>query len=350
LNLTKLLDWVNDKAFPLWWKKGADFQFGGFHEKLDPEARPILLPKRGRVLPRQIYAYSQAKELGWKGDAASAVKHGLDFYLAHYFRDDGLVRTLVAPDGACLDDRADFYDQAFALLGLHSAYKTLGDAALVQRARHLMAVWSATQKHPEIGFVETQANPHMHLFESCQAWAEADPEGPWQAIADEICRLALNYLIDGKTGALRESFAPDWSQGHGVEPGHQFEWGWLLMRHGAVEAGLRLVEIGETQGVDPKRGVAFNSSEDLRARLWPQTERIKAHCLAAELTGKAEHRALAEQAAAGLMLYFATPIPGLWFDMLSEDGKFTPEPSPASSFYHIVCAIAEYRRSVATGR
>ena len=366
-HLTDLIDWLNGAAFPLWWEKGADRQHGGFHEKLDQDGNPVPLPKRGRVLPRQIYAFSKARELGWQGDAAAAVRHGLDFYLAHYFRPDGLVRTLVAADGACLDDRADFYDQAFALLGLHSAYRVLGGTELVQRARHLMAQWSATHKHPEIGFTDGGANPHMHLFESCQAWSETDPSGPWAGIADEICALALKYLIDAKSGALREFFAADWTplpgeQGRIVEPGHQFEWGWLLMRWGrlrgnelAVKAGLRLVEIGETHGVDAKRGVAFNSllddftHHDFRARLWPQTERLKAHCLAAEIVG-GDHRALAEKSAAGLMLYLDTKIPGLWLDMLGEQGGFTQEPAPASSFYHIVCAIAEYQRSVSAGR
>jgi len=47
------------------------------------------------------------------------------------------------------------------------------------------------------------------------------------------------------------------------------------------------------------------------------------------------------KAAAALQLYLDTPAPGLWWDRLEPSGRFIDEPAPASSFYHIVCAIAE---------
>ena len=42
-----------------------------------------------------------------------------------------------------------------------------------------------------------------------------------------------------------------------------------------------------------------------------------------------------------LQRYLATDVPGLWFDRLKPDGRFVRQSAPASSFYHIVCAIAE---------
>jgi mannose-6-phosphate isomerase len=39
--------------------------------------------------------------------------------------------------------------------------------------------------------------------------------------------------------------------------------------------------------------------------------------------------------------YLRTPTPGLWFDQMRVDGSFVDEPAPASSFYHLVAAIAE---------
>lgn len=371
-SLARLKSWAAEQAYPLWWSKGADHEMGGFHEKLAQDGTPVALPKRARVQPRQIYAFGKAKSLGWAGDMEGAVRHGLDFYLPNYRRADGLVRTLVSPDGKPLDEATAFYDQAFALLGLHTAYVTLGrDGTYLDMARQLMAEWSKTHKHPVIGFEEAVprvvplgSNPHMHLFESCQAWADADPEGPWSVVADEIAKLALTYLIDGKSGALREFFDGNWQpmpgqQGRIVEPGHQFEWAWLLMRWGTrrgdgkmIKAAMRLIEIGETFGTDD-RNVAFFSlfddftPHDKKARLWAQTERLKAHCLAAELTGDSRHWDKAVKAAEGLELYFAVPVPGLWRDILNPDGSFVEEPAPASSFYHIVCAIAEFDRAVA---
>lgn len=371
-SLAHLKRWAAEEAYPIWWAQGADHEKGGFHEKIAMDGTPMVLPKRARVQPRQIYSFSQAKALGWAGDMEGAVRHGVDFYLAHYRRPDGLFRALVAPDGEPLDESIAFYDQSFALFGLHSAYIALGqDGAYLDMARQLMAEWSKTRKHPVIGFEEAVprvvplgSNPHMHLFEACQAWFAVDPEGPWGGVADEVARLALTYFIDSKSGALREFFDGNWQPmpgqpGRIVEPGHQFEWAWLLMRWGAlrgddkmIKAALRLVEIGETFGTDD-RNVAFFSlfddftPQDKKARLWAQTERLKAHCLAAEMTGEQKHWDLSVLAVQGLEKYLETPVPGLWRDVLNPDGSFVEEPAPASSFYHIICAIAEYDRAVA---
>jgi mannose-6-phosphate isomerase len=42
-----------------------------------------------------------------------------------------------------------------------------------------------------------------------------------------------------------------------------------------------------------------------------------------------------------LRRYLATPIPGLWYDRLSPQGEMVDEPAPASTFYHLVVAVAE---------
>lgn len=368
-SLAGLKKWAAEIAYPLWWSKGADFEKGGFHEKLAMDGSPVILPKRARVLPRQIYSFAQSRKLGWSGDMKAAVRHGVDFYLEHYFKPDGLVRALVAPDGTPVDETSAFYDQSFALFGLHSAQEALG-VSYTDKARTLIARWAETRKHPVIGFEEAVprveplcSNPHMHLFEACLAWDGTDPQGPWRGYADEIAKLALTYFIDSRTGALREFFDGNWQpmpgeQGRIVEPGHQLEWAWLLLRWGklageekATQAALRLIEIAETFGTD-RRGVAFNSlfddftPHDKRARLWPQTERLKAHCLAAEITGKPDHWDKAVEAAQGLEKYFATALPGLWRDMMMPEGGFVEEAAPASSFYHIICAVVEFDRAV----
>ena len=80
---------------------------------------------------------------------------------------------------------------------------------------------------------------------------------------------------------------------------------------------------------------------DAGARLWPQTERLKAASIAARLTGEAKYFAMAASAADGLMRYLDTPLPGLWRDRIDADGRVVDEPAPASSFYHLVAAIGE---------
>ena len=50
---------------------------------------------------------------------------------------------------------------------------------------------------------------------------------------------------------------------------------------------------------------------------------------------------MAADAADALMRYLDCPIPGLWRDRIDAQGNVVDEPAPASSFYHLVAAIAE---------
>ena len=201
-----------------------------------------------------------------------------------------------------------------------------------------------------------QSNPHMHLFEAALAGCEVCSESSLWKLANEIAELALSKFIDPVSGALREFFDADWRpaaglEGRIVEPGHQFEWAWLLLRWGgpknarARAAALKLIEVGERYGV--RNGLALNSllddfsPHDAGARLWPQTERLKAASLAARLTGEAKYFSMAAAAADGLLRYLDCPIPGLWRDRIDADGRVVDEPAPASSFYHLVAAISE---------
>jgi mannose/cellobiose epimerase-like protein (N-acyl-D-glucosamine 2-epimerase family) len=113
----------------------------------------------------------------------------------------------------------------------------------------------------------------------------------------------------------------------------------------ARAAALKLIDIGETHGV--RNGLATNSllddfsAHDAGARLWPQTERLKAAALAARCTGEARYLSIAVAAADGLLRYLDCPTPGLWYDRIDAQGNLVDEPAPASSFYHLVAAIAE---------
>jgi mannose-6-phosphate isomerase len=364
--------WVLEKAFPLWWEVGADHVNGGFFEKIALDGTPVEAPRRARVQPRQIYSYAAAGLLGWDGPWKQALEHGLDFYLSKYRRPDGFMRTLVASDGSPLDDTVDLYDQAFGLFGLAMASSVLPERTdLPALAVSLREALRTTLKHPVAGFEETAprtlpllSNPHMHLFEASLAWIEAGGDSGWRAMADEIAELALAKFIDPVSGGLREYYDGDWNPAPGVagrivEPGHQYEWAWLLLRWAklagrddAIAPALRMIAIADGPGVDPARGVAvFALLDDMSvhddvARLWAQTERIKAGALAAQITGDQSWWATVTGGAEGLIQYFDTPVAGLWRDKLQADGSFVDEAAPASSFYHIVCAILELDRAV----
>ena len=61
----------------------------------------------------------------------------------------------------------------------------------------------------------------------------------------------------------------------------------------------------------------------------------------ARLTSEPRYFKMAADAADGVMRYLDCPLPGLWYDKIDAQGKRIDEPAPASSFYHLVAAIAE---------
>lgn len=376
-------DWLFSRALPLWWDRGGDRRGGGFFEQLDQSGAVVEAPRRTRLVGRQIFAYATAARLGWPGPARAIVAHGLAFLLDRSLSPAGTFHGSVSVDGTPVRSDFDLYDHAFALFGLAAAVPVAEDPERLRRvARDVRDAMIAGWKHPMGGFEEAVprrlplgANPHMHIFEACLAWLDVAPDAGdagWGRLADEIAELCLARFLHPDNGALREFFDGEWrpmpgAAGRVVEPGHQFEWGWLLLRWArprgrddAVAAARRLIAIGEDHGVDPVRGVAMNQLDDglavvdADARLWPQTERIKAWLAMAEIAESDDARMAAfEKAAAavrGLMTFFATDVPGLWHETMSADGRFVAAPARASSLYHITCAYAELHGATADRR
>jgi mannose/cellobiose epimerase-like protein (N-acyl-D-glucosamine 2-epimerase family) len=366
----RLHHWLIHDACPLWSTYGFDRVHGGFHERLEGR-RPLDEPRRARVQPRQVSALSNAAVLGWKGDAARFVSSGLDYFFGHYRRPEGLYRTLIAADGRAIDDRVYLYDQAFALLGLADSQFVLGCVPeLAEEAQRLRAALYRLLKHADAGFesglssgTPLSANAHMHLFEAGLAWTASSSDPGWRALCNEIGNLALTRFIDAKTAVVHEHFAPDWSvmpgaSGRVIEPGHHYEWAWLLFQwdganHGeAVSAALRLIDVGERQGV--RGGFVMNTLLDDytvldgSSRLWPQAERLRVAAFAARMTGESRHWRMTNEAAESLCLYLRGRVAGSWYDRRTPDGRFIEEPAPASSFYHIVGAIKELTAAVSS--
>jgi mannose/cellobiose epimerase-like protein (N-acyl-D-glucosamine 2-epimerase family) len=366
----KLVSWLADSAYPLWAKNGIDAHNSGFIETLGQNGEGLPHPRRARVHPRQIYAFAQAPGFGWKGDTVGIVARGTEYFSTYYLRTDGLFRTLAGVDGAPLDERALLYDQAFALLGHAAAAVSLDrfddfEARALDLRRAIEVRFGSPDgsfRSDETTTGNVESNPHMHLLEACLAWAEIGKDPGWSDWVTRVVQLAMTRFIRQDNGALGESFAADGKPAAGVagrivEPGHQFEWAWLLMRSEARhpgplrEAALRLISIGENSGV--RNQVAVNSLlddfsvHDANARFWPQTERLKAGLLAARLTGEEKYWEMAVSAAQSILPYLDTPVPGLWLDVQLPTGELIDSPAPASTFYHLVGAIVVLQKSLA---
>jgi mannose/cellobiose epimerase-like protein (N-acyl-D-glucosamine 2-epimerase family)/glycosyltransferase involved in cell wall biosynthesis len=358
--------WLFDDALPLWWKDGADRVRGGFHEAIELDGTPLALPHRARVIARQAFAYREAGRLGWNGPWREAMRHALDYFAKHFVAADATVASVVDLEGKVSDLTFDLYNQAFALLAYASGHGALGEEAGWRRqAVALRNALEQSYADPHGGFAEDRggrlprrANPHMHLLESALAWVALDDEDrAWRRMADAVATLCIEKFIDPASGALREFFAADWSPAPGVdgqicEPGHHYEWAFLLDRWARLtgrdrpDAASRLIAFADRHGLDARRGVAINAVladgriHDATARLWAQTERIRAYA--------AQGRSDAEITAAigGLQRFLATPTRGVWFDQLRADDSFVCEPARATSLYHIIGAVAELSAAI----
>ncbi|OJF90101.1 AGE family epimerase/isomerase [Pararhizobium antarcticum] len=368
-----LNEWLSTAALPLWRERGFDGPGGGLVETVDMDGQPTRANRRARVQPRQVYCFAEAGRRGWSGDWQTVASDGMAYFDWVYLQPSGFYGALADADGGLLDPSFDLYNQAFALLAFAYLAQVFPErsAEMAERSNALRSLLEARYKHPSAGFEEDNpprlplcSNPHMHLFEACLAseTVAGFDQIAWTNLSDEIAGLCMGQFIDRESGALREFFDADWApfpgeKGRIVEPGHQFEWAWLLLRWGerrgnadAIVKARRLFNIGEQYGLSPVRDVSVMtlyddfSVADPIARLWPQTEWLKAAIRFAALSqGEERQRYIrsAERAAAALTLFLETPVRGLWRDKQTEDGAFIVEPAPASSFYHILCAIYE---------
>ncbi len=357
--------WLFEAAAQLW-QAEPDGPTPLFPERLSIRGEKDACPHRLFVQARHVFAFCELGRLGWTGPWREMVHANIDFLVEHGRRADGFYIHRFDHNGAVFDARADLYDQAFMLLALAYAGRALERPDLFAVAEALGDALDRSWRLPHGGYFEGEIavcppyrqNPHMHLLECFVALHGASGAPRWRRDAEHIAGLCMRSFLHTESGALLEYFDAELSplegeQGRIVEPGHCFEWAWLfesLALWGTPEATRvsdRMAGFARRHGLDHSRGVAINevlvdgSIRNPAARLWPQTERLKAALARYRRTGEHEERLEAAAAYAGLAQYFETPARGAWRDKLKADGTWVEEPAPGSSLYHITCALAE---------
>jgi mannose/cellobiose epimerase-like protein (N-acyl-D-glucosamine 2-epimerase family) len=348
------------------WSRGGQLLNGLFPERFELSGIENTEYFRTFVQARHVFSFASIGHLGWDGPWPELVAGAIETLLTSAKRPDGFFVHKMDRNAVPLDERADLYDQAFMLLALAVSGSSLERPEFFDEAENLLTRIRERWSHPQGGYREGEIadatvrrqNPHMHLLEAFLALSEASNRPVFAAAAQEIAELARNSFIDPPSGALLEYFSEDFQPAGGVagriaEPGHCFEWAWLFERFAAagspewIEVSDRLTEFGRKFGLDHDRGVAVNEVladgqlHDGGARLWPQTERIKAAAIRfRRLRSEAEAQE-AVLATRGLEKYCDVRMPGLWRDKLNLDGSWLEELAPGSSLYHISCAYAE---------
>jgi mannose/cellobiose epimerase-like protein (N-acyl-D-glucosamine 2-epimerase family) len=365
---TLLSDWLTRSLLPGWLASIHDPARPGFVDMLATDGVPLDSEERSTlVTARLTYVFSHAHLMGVPG-ALAAARHGVDFLLSRCRRGDGRFSHRCLIDGTPVDARSDFYDLAFVLFALGWYGRASGDRSAFAQAEEVMGFLESELAHPEGGFAEDtlgtlprRQNPHMHLLEACHALAEASGEARWLGRAEALVLLMTTRMRDAG-GALAEFFTPDWRLAEGErglirEPGHHYEWVWLLQHHtrltgsaAARETAGEFFAFAQRHRGRPAHCCIVNEIGpdgavlDGRALLWPQTEYLKA--LTARIEFEGDEAADAELTR-HLGLMFARFIDrenGLWVNQIDDAGRPVPAPIPVRVLYHLVLACAEIVR------
>ncbi|MBV8187830.1 MAG: AGE family epimerase/isomerase [Alphaproteobacteria bacterium] len=364
-------DWACAAAFPLWATRGFDHRAGRFEERLSLSAERCLhVPIRLMSQARQIHSYALAARGSWYADGLALVEHAYGSMVRDFYRADGNEGWIfsIKPDGAPADTKRDLYSHAFALLAVASYAGATGKAQALTLADETLAFLERQMASPEGGFVEQlpagghvrRQNPHMHLLEALLALWECSGDHRYLDRAHRLVDLFASRFFREDCGALGEyytaSLAPaEGVRGQLVEPGHHYEWIWLLRRF-EVAAGLALDRYTEAlyahaerhgfdeEGLIVDEVLAEGGHHRRSRRIWPITEAIKANLLQAA-RGRADCITKAARLTGLLCDRFLLNDPaGGWVDRLDAKGRCASEFMPASTLYHLAGALDEWGR------
>lgn len=371
-------NWLVDHALPLWSDAGFDPQRRLYNERLSWTGKALPMGElRLMVQARQISTYCRAY-LDGLFDAREQALACLEEVEKRYHQADGAPGWVfsLAADGTPASTVRDLYGHAFILFAYAWAYKLTKNPAYAATARQtvleidqIFAAQPAGYFTSVPGLAEERSqNPHMHLLEAYLSLFEATEEAFYLEHAKKLVHLTLERFIDPKSGCLLEFFDATLSPlhpwgGNRVEPGHQFEWSWLLSEYKRLAApneklaekfvekldktADRLFENGFS-GVDKGSDIVWDALTEngtpleKNTRIWPQTEFLRVIMQRKRDRRSAGPADLAARVTSNLFQdYLDTELEGGWIDRIDTIGKPMVDYMPASSLYHIYGAARE---------
>ncbi|BCA54522.1 N-acylglucosamine 2-epimerase [Nitrospira sp. KM1] len=378
--LVENIDYYLRRMLSICTSHGWDRLNKGLHERLTADHVPLQFQfRRLTVCGRQLFVFSHAACEGLlAGDAKQHAEY-IYRYMRDYFWDHthGGWYNMLDVHGNVFDDRKDLYSHAFALFGLGYYYEQSGDSGVlefltatdqvIQNHFALARGWYASRcsrdwSQPDCVLLQ---NPHMHLFEGYVAAYRATQNVIYRERANDIARLFHARIFETGHGVIleyrTEQGLPDPVRGYIVEPGHHFEWCWLLQTANqtlggeeiaiASQLSLELFDWGFRNGWDQDEGGIFDEVgwdgtvlSDTK-RIWPFTEYVKARAVRFLQTGHSSDRT---HMIAGLEFLFRWYLKsdGSWNERLRRDLSCYDSQLPATTCYHILLSLTEARRAL----
>ncbi len=361
-------NWLCSQALPQWSTRGFDAETGFFEEQLTFTGEPVrTVPRRVMVQSRQISVYAAAALSGRSVNGRELALGTMRRTIAAYHATDGQPGWVFSIDraGRPVDSKRDLYSHAFVLFALAWVMR-------LERAPEFEEAIEATLAFLDKAFVDPangglwdclprpdalrRQNPHMHLFEAYIALFETTGRADVLERGRRLRDLAVQRFIDLETGALREYFLDDWrvypAPGKGsVEPGHLFEWAWLLRRwqtaSGEDQSAVveRLIALAISAGLDVERGrivdeIGENGSlRRATSRSWPHAEALKSLMTEAAINRHPPDPSAAAILSRLLEVYCRPDLGGGWIDHVDSEDRALASVMPASTLYHLYFGI-----------
>ncbi|KJH77434.1 AGE family epimerase/isomerase [Pseudomonas sp. ES3-33] len=344
---------------PLWQGPGWNAELALPYEALDAEHSP-LPPQRYRAMAcaRQLYVFSSLI-----GQVPAAEERSAQLFssLQRHFHDAEHGGWFYSIDalGAPLDQRKDLYTHAFILFACAHYWDKVREPSvghLLDTALEVIAQRFATgdglyEACLERDWTSLQTgplqNPLMHLAEAFLATLAARQDDAVQSMLVTLCTAMQQRFIDPHQGVLMEK--PLGAVDNWYEPGHQFEWYFLLesspllrgsQLHGSLE---RAFAFTEQSGVDPHSGAVKamldlnGKARDATQRIWAQAEYLRA------LTLRPDAEAAVQRQLLALQQNFLHA--GGWHECRDEQGQVSREDMPSTTPYHLATCyrgLADY--------
>ncbi|MDU8419238.1 AGE family epimerase/isomerase [Pseudomonas syringae] len=336
---------------PLWQGPGWNAQLALPYEALDAGDQP-LPPQRYRAMAcaRQLFLFSSLIDHAQVPDARARAGE-LFRSLQQHFHDaeHGGWFYSIDPQGKPLDRRKDLYTHAFIIFACAHYWAKAQDplAELVLNAA-LNVV--AERFADNDGLYEAQLdedwsilgtgplqNPLMHLAEAFLATLSVRADPATQAALDALVIHMQRRFVDTATGVMLEK--PLGAVDNWYEPGHQFEWFFLLQSspelHGRElhESMTRAFVYAQAQGVDPDSGAVTamlaldGTVRDATQRIWAQAEYLRAMALRPDCEA-----ALTRQLSAFEQRFLHARG---WNECVEPDGRVSRSDMPSTTPYHL---------------
>lgn len=348
-----------------------DHEKGGFFERKNASGEVMKhFPKRLMLVSRQLYVFTATHQLNFNHQFHK------DFVIDQLFR---LLRHELHDNKqggfffSLSDKKKDLYGLSFAIFGLVHYHQLSGDDQALALIFETLDKIQTKLSSPYGGFLEQatedwqyipgprQQNPHMHLLEALIFFYKMYPAAGTAvaSLCHELVDLLIHRWTNNAAGALIEVFDHTWqpetrisvgSNANLIEPGHHFEWIWLLSEYAKLFDKLAMVQpvmkklwdFAYRYGIDAQTGGVFsglNAQGEVSnpsKRLWPSLEYLKA--LHAQGLPVEPHLDWLFQH----FLFFNQKgsLTG-WCEFLNSDNSPQLQEQYLSSVYHITMALLE---------